>query len=323
MTPTGEKDFLNANLELLCATIPQADCARLKQAGPTPEAAVVATQSGYPSLFAFGRYTYSRHDPVREARRLVSGEIPSKTEICVFYNFGLAYHVEAFLQAFPSARAIVIEPDVDWLVTALAARDLRHLLSDPRLTLAIDVKPPAVVHIIDDFPHSFAHVVKLRALAEKNSEYFARIDSQLGAMLSRREINANTLARFGHLWVRNLAENVELVANAPGVHLLSGAFEGTPALILAAGPSLDDVLPLLPRLREKLLVISVDTSTAHLAGALGKPVWILLPHAPDYRWMLDREDSPWYPSARLFRQSKAGDWAGVIQSVKEQVCQKF
>ena len=71
------------------------------------------------------------------------------------------------------------------------------------------------------------------------------------------------------------------------------------------------------------LVISVDTSTAHLAGALGKPVWILLPHAPDYRWMLDREDSPWYPSARLFRQSKAGDWAGVIQSVKEQVCQKF
>ncbi len=64
------------------------------------------------------------------------------------------------------------------------------------------------------------------------------------------------------------------------------------------------------------LVISVDTSTAHLAGALGKPVWILLPHAPDYRWMLDREDSPWYPSARLFRQSKAGDWAGVIQRVR-------
>lgn len=63
------------------------------------------------------------------------------------------------------------------------------------------------------------------------------------------------------------------------------------------------------------LVISVDTSVAHVAGAIGKPVWILLPFAPDYRWMLDIEDSPWYPSARLFRQSASGDWRSVITAV--------
>jgi Tfp pilus assembly protein PilF len=56
------------------------------------------------------------------------------------------------------------------------------------------------------------------------------------------------------------------------------------------------------------LVITVDTSMGHLAGALGKPVWILIPKAADWRWMLDREDSPWYPSARLFRQQKPGAW---------------
>lgn len=63
------------------------------------------------------------------------------------------------------------------------------------------------------------------------------------------------------------------------------------------------------------LVISVDTSVAHVAGALGKPLWVLLPFAPDYRWMLDRDDSPWYPTARLFRQNRIGCWAGVVQEI--------
>jgi Flp pilus assembly protein TadD len=64
------------------------------------------------------------------------------------------------------------------------------------------------------------------------------------------------------------------------------------------------------------LVISVDTSVCHLAGALGAPVWTLLPFAPDWRWLLEREDTPWYPSMRLFRQDGRGDWRGVIERVR-------
>jgi len=64
------------------------------------------------------------------------------------------------------------------------------------------------------------------------------------------------------------------------------------------------------------LVVTPDTSLAHLAGALGKPVWVLLPHTPDWRWLLGRNTSPWYPSARLFRQARPGDWDEVIARVK-------
>ncbi len=67
------------------------------------------------------------------------------------------------------------------------------------------------------------------------------------------------------------------------------------------------------------LVISVDTSVAHLAGAMGKPVWILLNNSPDWRWMLDREDSPWYPTARLFRQSTFGNWQDVVARVEREL----
>jgi ADP-heptose:LPS heptosyltransferase len=68
------------------------------------------------------------------------------------------------------------------------------------------------------------------------------------------------------------------------------------------------------------LVISVDTSVAHVSAALGKPVWVLVEFASDWRWLLDREDSPWYPTVRLFRQRARGDWSDVIDRAAQALC---
>ncbi|AFY36603.1 glycosyl transferase family 9 [[Leptolyngbya] sp. PCC 7376] len=68
------------------------------------------------------------------------------------------------------------------------------------------------------------------------------------------------------------------------------------------------------------LIITIDTAVAHLAGALGKPVWLMLPYLPDWRWMLERKDSPWYPTMQLFRQPEHGDWQTVFDAIYEQLC---
>ena len=99
--------------------------------------------------------------------------------------------------------------------------------------------------------------------------------------------------------------DAEILWNNPQVEHLGDALE-TFADTAAVIASLD-------------LIISSDTSLVHLAGALGKPVWILLPYSPDWRWLLDRNDSPWYPTARLFRQARVDDWAGVVERATEEL----
>jgi ADP-heptose:LPS heptosyltransferase len=76
----------------------------------------------------------------------------------------------------------------------------------------------------------------------------------------------------------------------------------------------DDTMALLGSLDQ---VITVDTSVGHLSAALGRPTWIMLARSPDWRWLMDREDTPWYPTVRLFRQHTAGDWPDVMRRVAE------
>jgi ADP-heptose:LPS heptosyltransferase len=71
------------------------------------------------------------------------------------------------------------------------------------------------------------------------------------------------------------------------------------------------------------LVIAVDTVWAHWAGAIGKPVWLLLARIPHWCWMMEREDSPWYPSARLFRQPQAGDWRPAVDKLARELGRRF
>lgn len=90
---------------------------------------------------------------------------------------------------------------------------------------------------------------------------------------------------------------------------------GTPIVVDRTVDQFNDIDRFAAQIASMELVITIDNSTAHLAGALGIPTWVLLPFAPDWRWMLHRDDSPWYPTMRLFRQPKPDDWQSVVRSI--------
>jgi len=111
------------------------------------------------------------------------------------------------------------------------------------------------------------------------------------------------LAAIDWVWLQPQTRESEreVLAQYPGVNLI--------------GETFTDFADTAAVLEQLDLIITVDTAVAHLAGAMGRPVWILLPFVPDWRWMLDRDDSPWYPSVRLFRQRRPHDWSDVVQDV--------
>jgi hypothetical protein len=116
---------------------------------------------------------------------------------------------------------------------------------------------------------------------------------------------------------------IETFAEIPGVSLVSlqageAGRRCPPGRVLRPGKDLN-IIETASLIQELDLIISVDTMVTHLAGALGKPVWTLLQYSSDWRWMLDRRDTPWYSSMRLFRQSTPGDWRGVVRDVANEL----
>lgn len=97
---------------------------------------------------------------------------------------------------------------------------------------------------------------------------------------------------------------------------LAGATDQSVTRVTDLSPDLIDFAETAAAVASMDLVIAVDTAVAHLAGALGKPVWLALPHSPDWRWLMGRADSPWYAGARLFRQTERGVWSGPVNAMK-------
>ncbi|QCO03910.1 tetratricopeptide repeat protein [Azospirillum argentinense] len=216
-------------------------------------------------------------------------------------------------------------------VHPLQFRLLRSLGPEIQVLVRGPAPAPHDLHCpLMSLPRAFG--TDLASIAAPPAYLFAEADEV--ARWGRRIAEVDTAAGFGPrvglVWAgnpnhrndRNRSIPVERLApllDTPGLRLFSLQTGDAKAVRPAALPDLTagirDFADSAAILANLDLVIAVDTATIHLAGALGIPAWLLLPYAPDWRWLLDRADSPWYPSLRLFRQPRPGDWDSVLRAV--------
>jgi tetratricopeptide (TPR) repeat protein len=187
--------------------------------------------------------------------------------------------------------------------------------------------PHALGTTIETIP---AKVPYLKAAPAKVGEWRERLANYAGL-----KVGVVWAGSPGHRHDRMRSVPAEMVLPRllmPGVQLFSLqkepraadrlVFEQLGGRVVDLAPSLESFADTAAAVSAMDLVISVDTAVAHLAGALGKPTWILLPHILDWRWQYERVDTPWYPTARLLRQPRSGDWASVLGRLPQEL-QRF
>ena len=252
--------FLEANLGVLRERDPEGTGNLLGPVSPGDTLELLPAASGELTARFRDAYLHSPRDPRREAERFIRSEEKADRAVLIMEGFALGYHAEAFASLHPDSILWIVEPDLPQFLQVLAARDLRKLLANPRVLLFLNPHPEDLARTAARGNSGEFGIIKLRSVYEKDREYYEAVDRALQAVLVRRKVNKNTLRKFGRLWVRNLFQNLPLLPAARGIGLLDHCLEGLPALLLAAGPSLDDILPLLPELRRKMVLIAVDTS---------------------------------------------------------------
>jgi hypothetical protein len=225
---------------------------------------VEAAASGDPTLKVGVIRIHSKHDPAREGKRLAETLEEGSGPIVVL-GFGLGYAACAAGERFPERPLIIVERRIEALKKALESRDMESFLRERKLVFILGnsgkPRPGAVTSALRLFEGKPV-LLRNRALISLDEEWYGESERHIKTWISKDDINRATLKRFGKRWVRNLAANMTAIRDAPGIAALAGCLAGTgiPALLVAAGPSLDLVEDLLPELAERCVVAAVDTS---------------------------------------------------------------
>ncbi len=267
------------------------------------------SRSGAPTLTAGEYMLHSAWDPRREAARMISDPSFPAGDILILEGSGLGYLASQTAEARPRCKLVLIEPDIYIFIRCLQATPLDTLFEHPDLILLIGLTPSDTLHCLKQLGLDGAAVFTPPALIAANPHWFSELHTLRYRSKKKDDINRNTLKRFGGLWLSNMTANLESIRDTADVSMLKDLFTDCPVLILAAGPSLDSILDILPLLARRMPVIAVDTACRACRRAGVEPDFCVLvdPQYWNFRH-LDGQDT-----SRTILVSESAAWPGVFR----------
>ncbi|MDC7126987.1 MAG: DUF115 domain-containing protein, partial [Spirochaetales bacterium] len=256
----NNSELYEKNIELLIKKYPSFETDILEKYAPSSEIVFSEASNGHPTAQIDNRWIHSSRQPDKEAEKLVKRSINNNTGLCIVFGFGLGYHIEKLLNEYSEIRILIIEPEPSLFLASCKVKDLSNIINSERVGFMLDTPADTLNIILQNYKTSNFQSLKLRPLYERNEEYYNSVDDVIKAFIRKKETNQNTLNRFGKIWIKNLFRNTEIFKTANDVGAWYVQFSDIPALVVAAGPSLDGILYLLPELHKRMVIICVDTA---------------------------------------------------------------
>jgi hypothetical protein len=300
-----------ANLSILSETHPQAaTLLATAKALPDTEVKDLSLQlgrKGHLTLLTHDKlgefYLHSLYDPISEAKQTATKELDDpKINVVVVFGFGLGYLLEEILKACDKkTRIVIVESRLDCLVTALSSRALDNVLSDERLKFILETNSKKAA-TKTNLELSFDKLKSWKIIATPqqtrfNQTYLKSYIDHLGACINQRVSSFSTSMNLSAYFLKNSVANIDAAAQSPGVKQFTDCWKNRPAVIVAAGPSLNKQLATLHAYQDKLLIVAVDKTWPILKAAGIKPhiVVAIDPRRP-CSWGDDPPQDVWFLS---------------------------
>lgn len=249
-----------------------------------------------------GIMLHSSYAPVKEAGRMASS-VPESATALVFFSFGLGYPVAAAAELMPSLPIIVIEPDPVRLFLSFSVMDWEIIFKHRQLILCVGAQEHQLIPLLENKGLDTLYLFRTPAWENHAKQYFSNVDTLIQRNRQKQSINTRTLKTFSSLWFRNMCTNLNELAERNGITGFKDCAKGLPACVIAAGPSLDDIMPFLPEIKKRSILICVDTALRSLLFHGISPHFVILGD-PQY-WNARHLDRLSAPETILITESAA------------------
>jgi hypothetical protein len=262
-----------------------------------------------------GTRLHSAYNPQKEAETIIQNTDFSEAETCVFLGTGLGYTCIECAKKHPEKTLIIFEPDPYHFFSSLIFTDWTDVFKCKNLILAISCTPEQGITLINQYEILKTNFFHVKAQTNHAEKYFETLETLIKRNINKEKINIATLEKFGKLWVKNTCKNLKKSFFSQGITQYKNCAKNIPFLILAAGPSLQDILPHLKEIKNKAIIVCVDTALRFCIKYNVEPDFIVL--TDSQYWAYKHIDGIKSPSSILITES------AVYPSVFRFLCKKI